>query len=192
MIETFPSLLFLIGARGSGKSTVGRLLAQRLCWQFLDADDCLEKAAGRTIATIFAVEGETAFRDREAMILGELCQRTEHVIATGGGVVLRPANRTLLRQSGFAVWLQASPEAAFARLSADPATQERRPNLTSVGGFEELRTIIAAREPLYRECADFTLDTAALSPDAAANAILTAWRSTFRSSFGASSSSSSA
>ncbi|HEY2908845.1 MAG TPA: shikimate kinase [Gemmataceae bacterium] len=189
---TSSSLLFLIGARGSGKSTVGRVLAQRLGWPFLDADDCLEEASGRAIAAIFAKEGEKSFRDREAAILADLSQRTQHVIATGGGVVLRPANRIVLKNRGFVAWLQTSPEAAFARLQADPTTPERRPNLTPAGGLEELRTILAAREPLYRDCADFALDTAALSPDAAAAAILTAWRSTSRSSSGASSSSSSA
>lgn len=185
------ALLFLIGARGSGKSTVGRLLAERLGWSFADADECLEAAAGKSIAAIFSEEGETAFRDRESTVLAELCQRHNCVAATGGGVVLRPGNRDLLR-CGFTAWLQVSPEAAFVRLQADPTTAARRPNLTPAGGLEELRTVIAAREPLYRACADFALDAAALSPEAAADAIFTAWRSTFRSCSGASSSSSSA
>jgi shikimate kinase len=166
--------LFLIGARGTGKSTVGRALAARIGWAFVDADEHLEAVAGRTIAEVFQAEGEAGFRDREAATLAELSGRKQHVIATGGGVVLRPENREKLK-SGFVVWLQATPEAAFARLQSDPTTASRRPNLTSTGGIEELRTLIAAREPLYRDAADFTLDTAYLSPDAAANAILTAW-----------------
>jgi shikimate kinase len=169
-------ILFLIGARGTGKSTVGRVLARRLGWSFVDADEHLEAAAGRTIADIFSTEGEAGFRDRESAVLRELAGRTETVIATGGGVILRPENRLQL-QSGFTVWLQATPEAAFARMQADPSTASRRPNLTSTGGLDELRTLMAIREPLYRETADFALDTANLSPEAAADAILTAWNS---------------
>lgn len=169
-----PPLLFLIGPRGSGKSTVGRALAGRLGWGFADADERLEAAAGRTIADIFAAEGEVGFRDREAATLAELAALTNHVVATGGGVVLRPANRDRLR-AGFVVWLTTSPEAAFARLQGDPTTAARRPNLTPKGGLEEVRTLIAAREPLYRECADFVIDTDRLSPDTVADAILRAW-----------------
>jgi shikimate kinase len=169
------TLLFLIGSRGTGKSTVGRLLADRLGWGFVDADVHLEAAAGRTIADVFAAEGEAGFRDREAAALAELAARTRHVVATGGGVVLRPANRELLRNSGFIAWLTAPPEAAFARLQGDPTTAARRPNLTPTGGLEEVRTLIAAREPLYRACAHFAVDTDRQSPEAVADAILTAW-----------------
>lgn len=168
------STLFLIGARGTGKSTVGRALAAKLGWGFVDADEHLESAAGASIADIFKTEGEAGFRDRESSTLAELAGRENHVIATGGGVVLREANRERL-QNGFVVWLRATPEAAFARMQGDPTTAARRPNLTSAGGVEELRTLMATREPLYRDVADFTLDTANLSPEAATDAILTAW-----------------
>ncbi|HEY3788323.1 MAG TPA: shikimate kinase, partial [Urbifossiella sp.] len=107
-------------------------------------------------------------------ILAELSVLANHVIATGGGVVLREANRELLRRTGCIAWLQSAPETALARLQADPTTVSRRPNLTPAGGLEELRTLIVAREPLYRECADFSIDTAALSPEAVAAAILSA------------------
>lgn len=192
--SALSSLLLMIGARGTGKSTVGREIAARLGWTFVDADERIEAAAGKTIAEIFAAEGEVGFRDREAAVLAELCGLQRHVIATGGGVVLRPANREQLKQSGFVAWLTASPEAAFARLQADPTTATRRPNLTSTGGLDELRTLMAAREPLYRECADFAIDTYSLSPEAIADAILTAWNSgsKARPSSGAPSSSSSA
>lgn len=124
-------LLFLIGYRGSGKTTVGRILADRLGWAFVDADDRTEAAAGKSIAAIFAAEGEAGFRAREADTLAVLCRLTNHVVATGGGVVLRPANRELLRSVGFVAWLVASPEAAWERLTADPTTSDRRPNLTA-------------------------------------------------------------
>lgn len=189
-----PSHLILIGARGTGKSTVGRALAARLGWAFVDADERIEADAGKSIAEIFSAEGEAGFRDREATVLAELCQREKHVLATGGGVVLRPANRELLKASGFVAWLTASPEAAFARLQADPTTASRRPKLTAQGGIEEVRTLMAARAPLYRECADFAIATGALSPEAVADAILSAWNSGSKAppSSGASSSSSSA
>lgn len=169
------SRLFLIGYRGTGKSTVGPILAQRLGWAFADADERTETTAGKSIAAIFAAEGEAGFRDRESATLAELCCRENHVVATGGGVILRDANRRLLRASGFVVWLSASPETIWERLQTDPSTLARRPNLTSSGGLDEIRVLLAAREPLYRGTADFAIATEALSPDAAADAILSAW-----------------
>ncbi len=168
--------VILIGYRGTGKSTVGRLVASRLGWDFADADECLESAAGRSIAEVFAGEGEAGFREREAVILAQLCRRDRLVIATGGGAVLRSANRALLRSAGFVAWLTASPETLWDRLRGDPASGRRRPNLTPAGGLDEVRTLLAARTPLYAELADFVCDTEALSPEAAADAILTAWR----------------
>jgi len=170
-----PSLIFLIGSRGTGKTTAGRLLAARLGWAFADADERVEAAAGTSIADIFAAQGEASFRDRESAALAELCVLTNHVVATGGGVVLRPSNRELIRRAGFVAWLTATPETAFARLQSDPTTAARRPNLTATGGLEEVRGLIAAREPLYRECGDLMIPTYAPSPDAVAAAILTAW-----------------
>jgi shikimate kinase len=168
-------LILLVGPRGSGKSTVGPALAAKLGWAFADADELVEATAGRSITSLFAAEGEAGFRDRESAALGELCGRTNHVIATGGGAVLREANRDLLKRSGFVAWLTVPPEVAYARMTADPTTAARRPNLTAAGGVEEVRALIAAREPLYRAAADFTCDTAGRSPDEAAAAILTAW-----------------
>ena len=188
-----PPLLYLIGARGTGKSTVGRVLATRLGWGFIDADERLEAAAGKTIAEIFAAEGEQGFRDRESAVLAELAGLSRHVIATGGGIVLREANRELLRRSGTVVWLTATPEIANVRLSTDPTTAARRPNLTPQGGIEEMRAVMAAREPLYREVAQIIVDTASPSPESIADAILTAWNggTTSRPSSGAPSPSSS-
>jgi shikimate kinase len=186
-------LLFLIGYRGTGKTTVGRLLADRLGWDFADADDHVEAAAGRSIADVFAAEGEPGFRDREAAALADLCRRDRHVVSTGGGVILRPANRDLLRSAGLVVWLTADPETIWTRLQTDPTTAARRPKLTAAGGVEEVRELLAAREPLYRETAALRIPTDALSPEAVADAILSSWTggSTCRSSPGACSSSSS-
>jgi shikimate kinase len=175
--------ILLVGPRGSGKSTVGPALARALGWAFADADELVEATAGMSIADLFKAEGEAGFRDRESAALAELCGRPDHVVATGGGVVLRPANRDLLARSGFVAWLTVPPDVAFERMQADPTTAGRRPNLTALGGVAEVRELIAAREPLYRAVADFTCDTAGRSPADAAAAILTAWTN-FRSSSG--------
>ncbi|HTU93040.1 MAG TPA: shikimate kinase [Gemmataceae bacterium] len=156
--------LFLIGPRGSGKSTVAQLLARELGWDWLDADDELEKRYGRSIRAIFAAEGEAGFRDKESAILAELCRLPRHVLATGGGVVLRESNRSLLRASGRVVWLSADVETLWQRVLADGATAERRPPLT-VGGRAEIEEILRMREPLYRQCADFIVQTAGRGPN---------------------------
>jgi len=165
------SLLFLIGPRGSGKSTVARLLAQQLSWAWLDADDELEKRHGQSIRAIFAAEGEVGFRDKEAAILTELSRLRQHVIGTGGGVVLRESNRELLRASGRVVWLTADVETLWQRLQGDRSTAERRPALT-VGGREEIAEILRVREPLYRRCADLVVETAGRSPAEIADEVL--------------------
>jgi shikimate kinase len=169
-----PNCIILIGYRGSGKTTVGRLLAQQLGWDFADADDHIETTAGKSIAAIFKDEGEPGFRDREAAALADLCQRQRIVIATGGGAVLRPANRELLRNSGFIAWLTTAPTTSWERLQGDATTASRRPNLTTSGGLEEVQTLIAARTPIYRELSHFSIDTDTESPEAVASAILTA------------------
>lgn len=176
------NLILLVGPRGSGKSTVGPALARLLGWGFADADELVESSAGKSIADIFKAEGEPGFRDRESAALAEVCAKPNHVVATGGGVVLREANRELLKRSGFVAWLTVTPDVAFSRMTADPTTAGRRPNLTAAGGLAELRELIAAREPLYRAVADFTCDTAGRSPDEAAAAILTAWTNSRSSS----------
>jgi shikimate kinase len=169
------SRIILIGYRGTGKTTVGGLLAARLGWEFADADDLIEALAGTSVAAIFAAEGEAGFRDREAAALRELCRRERLVLATGGGAVLRQANRDLLRGAGLVAWLTAGPETIWARLRGDPATAARRPNLTLAGGIDEVQNLLAAREPLYRELAHVAVDADAPSPEAVADAIFTAW-----------------
>jgi shikimate kinase len=166
--------LYLIGYRGSGKSTVGRALARLAKLPFFDADVELERAAGKTIRQIFLDDGEPAFRDLEAATLRQLSESAGAIIATGGGIVLREENRELLKSTGFIVWLDAPAEILAARILGDTTTAERRPNL-SVGGREEIIELLARREPLYRECAHLRIDAADRSPDALAETILTAW-----------------
>ncbi len=157
-------MIFLIGPRGSGKSTVAVLLAEQLGWGWADADACLEERAGRSIRQVFAEEGEAGFREREAAVLAELCGRERCVVATGGGVVLRDDNRARLRAAGRCVWLTADAATLRRRLQGDATTTERRPDLT-VGGIAEIEEVLRVREPLYRACSDLWVDTADREPD---------------------------
>jgi shikimate kinase len=164
----------LIGYRGTGKSTVARLVADRLGWSWVDADACVEEHANRTIREIFAAEGEAGFRDRESALLSELTGRDHTVIATGGGAVLRPENRRCIRRCGFTAWLVASPSTIQQRISQDSSSASRRPPLTNHGSLGEICQLLSDRAPLYRECADLILDTDRLSPDEVAQQIVQA------------------
>jgi shikimate kinase len=166
----------LIGYRGTGKSTVARLVAQRLGWQWIDADSRVEELAGRTIREIFQAEGESGFRDRESAVIRELTARDRQVIAAGGGAILRPENCQAIKSAGMVVWLFAAPDTIERRLAADPTTAARRPALTSSGGSEEIRRLLGEREPLYRSCADLIVETDQLSPEQIAERIVEAFR----------------
>ena len=156
-------MLSLIGYRGTGKSTVGMRLARRLKWDWLDADNELERRAGRTIKQIFATDGEPTFRQLEREVLIELLSRQRLVLSTGGGCVLNADTRRDLCAAGPVVWLKASVETIASRILLDKTTKARRPNLTAAGGIDEIRTLLAQREPLYRACATITIDTEELS-----------------------------
>jgi shikimate kinase len=167
--------LALVGPRGTGKTTIGRILAERLGRPFLDADIELERMVGRSIAAIFAEEGEPSFRDWEERILAELTRRGPSVLATGGGVVLRPSNRQRLWAFGLVIWLRAEPEVLATRLLSDPRGLAGRPALTAAGTLAEIAAVAEARAPLYREVADLVIDTGGQTPSEVADAILDAW-----------------
>jgi len=150
--------IFLVGYRGSGKTTVAAAIAQRLGWNWVDADAELERKHSKTIKQIFADDGETAFRDYEADILMQIVGGDRQIVALGGGVVLREANCQLLRKHGKVIWLKAPAEVLFERIKSDITTAERRPNLTAQGGIEEIRTLMAKREPLYAAVADLEVE----------------------------------
>ncbi len=135
--------LLLIGYRGTGKTAVARIVAQRLGWDAIDADEELERRAKKSIAQIFADDGEPTFRDLESHVLADLVKLDRKVISLGGGVVLRPDNRTLIKSAGAVVWLVASPETCLARIADDTATAARRPNLTARGGLDEIRAVVS-------------------------------------------------
>lgn len=149
-----PNLL-LVGPMGAGKTAIGRRLAERFSLRFVDADLYLEQSAGASIASIFENSGEAGFREREAATLAELLAQEGLLVSTGGGVVLRAGNRALLRERGFVVYLQVSVPAQLTRLARDRS----RPLLLRGDRAQILQTLSAARDPLYREVADLTLDT---------------------------------
>ncbi len=167
--------LVLIGLRGTGKTTVARLLAQRLGWPWFDADIEIERRAGKSIAKIFADDGEQAFRDWESRVVADLAQHVRAVLALGGGAVVRPENRAAIRQQGRVVWLTGTPEVLWQRIQADHETASRRPNLTSSGGITEIIATLDARHEIYRACADLEVDTDATTPEQVAETILAKW-----------------
>jgi shikimate kinase/3-dehydroquinate synthase len=158
--------LYLIGNMGSGKTTVGRLVAQRLGAPFYDLDQRIEQATGQTIAKLFAQQGEEAFRQLERKALAETLLLPDGIVATGGGVVLDERNRKAMRLLGWVVYLRAAPETLWQRLQH--ATD--RPLLRAESPYETLQAIAQAREPLYQE-ADWVIETDALSPEEVAEAI---------------------
>jgi shikimate kinase len=168
--------LALIGYRGSGKSTVGRILARCLDRTFLDADLEIAAQAGRSIPAIFAEWGEPAFRDWEQEVLAEVTSlHPTAILATGGGAVLREANRRRIYEFGFVVWLTAHPSELSRRLGSDSLSLTERPTLTTAGTLEEIPQVLAARTPLYRGLADAVIETGDKSPGDVANAILSCW-----------------
>ncbi|MEX0678142.1 MAG: shikimate kinase [Pirellulales bacterium] len=164
--------LVLIGLRGSGKTAVARIVAERLGWPHFDADAEIESRAGKSIAEIFAADGEAAFRDWEVQVVADLAASDAAVIALGGGAVMRPENRAAIALRGRVVWLTASPETLWRRIEADRHSAARRPNLTPGGGITEIIATLDARGAIYRQCAHLVLDTEAKTPDQIADAIL--------------------
>ncbi|HWL74749.1 MAG TPA: shikimate kinase [Burkholderiaceae bacterium] len=156
--------LVLIGYRGTGKTTVARHLGLSLGWPWLDADVELEFRAGKSISAIFADDGEEAFRDLESEVLVDLSRMDQHVLALGGGAVLRDQNRQMISKLGKVVWLKASPTTILKRLARDATTAGRRPNLTAGGGRAEVEQLLAMRAPIYRECAHLEVDTEGRTP----------------------------
>lgn len=165
-----PINVALIGYRGTGKSTVARLVAARLGWEWHDADAEIERRAGKSIRQIFDDEGEPVFRDWETAVVRDLAQRERCVLALGGGAVVREQNRAFLAGS-IVVWLRAEPATLARRIAGDASTTDRRPNLTAHGGVEEIERLMAAREPIYHGLARHAVETEGKSPDEVADII---------------------
>lgn len=154
-------IVFLVGGRGAGKTTVGRALARELSCAFTDMDEFLCARAGMSVADMVAAEGWEGFRARECAALREAVAEAGEsgVIATGGGAVLDAGNREFLRANGVVVWLSLPPEAAARRLAQSPLAAQR-PSLTGKSMLEEVREVMEARAPLYAACAHHTVDAA--------------------------------
>ncbi len=167
--------IFLIGARGCGKTTVGQKLAEACQFDFIDTDLVLQQRAQKSIADIVAKEGWPAFRALETKTLQSVTA-PRAVIATGGGIILAPVNRDFLRESGIVIYLKAPVSVLAGRLEAFPEASQR-PTLTGKPISEEVREVLAQRDALYRETAHFTVD-AACEPDDVVALILAAMATT--------------
>ena len=159
--------LYLVGMMGSGKTSTGRPLAERLGYGFVDADAVIEQAAGCSIPEIFERDGEAGFRSLESQVLNAISQRHSLVVATGGGVVTRPENWGLLH-SGIVIWLDVVPEQLIQRLRADNTV---RPLLQTDDPEAALNALLNQRRPLYAE-ADLTVVINKEPPETVADGIL--------------------
>jgi shikimate kinase len=148
-------MIAMVGMPGSGKSTVGRHLSRLLGWQFVDSDIEIERALGESIRAHFEKAGEDSFRDVESQVIADLARRERTVLATGGGAVLREQNRRCLTEHCHVVYLRATPEDLARRLRHDT----HRPLLQGGDHVQKLRDLFQVRDPLYREVAEFTIDT---------------------------------
>ena len=161
--------LYLVGMMGAGKSAVGRPLAEALGYRFLDADTALEQVAGRSIPDLFAAEGEAGFRDLETQVISGIAQWHSLVVATGGGIVLRPENWGVMRQ-GVVIWLDAPEPLLLERLRHDPTP---RPLLQSEDPAGRLSQLLEQRRPLYDQ-ADLRIPQAGETPEQVAALVLEA------------------
>ena len=162
----------LIGYRAAGKSTLGRLLAQRLGWTCLDIDRGIEERSGKSVKALFE-QGDQVYRDVESAVVASMCRRDQCVIAFGAGSLMRPQNRIWACRNSIVFYLELPAAALWDRILADPASPETRPNL-SCGGLREVEEMLEQRAPAYRECADHVLDGSG-TPERLAEEVLAAW-----------------
>ena len=170
--------LILIGLRGSGKSTVGRILSERLGWNFCDSDVIVQERSGMTIRELFESRGEAEFRKLESVVVIECVSGDQTIVATGGGAVLNPLNVAAMKRNGFVVHLTADPTELWRRISQDAASMETRPKLVAgaYSGIDELKKLMLARAGVYAQARDVEVDVEERSPDEVADAVLVLMR----------------
>jgi len=160
--------IFLIGLMGAGKSTVGKVLAKKLGRRFLDADHVIEERCGVKIPVIFEMEGEAGFRKREAQVIREITAEHDIVLATGGGAILFPENREVLRERGTVIYLHANPNELWHRTKGG----DGRPLLRNGDAKKILENFYTIRDPLYREIADHVIETGKPSVNQLVNTLI--------------------
>ncbi|MBI5864596.1 MAG: shikimate kinase [Planctomycetes bacterium] len=166
--------IILIGARGAGKTTVGRALALRLERPFIDIDEWIERFSGRSIRTLFAETGESGFRNLESSVIHRILQQDGQVVSVGGGAVMLRENRDWMHAGGQVLWLKADVEELVRRVASDPRSGGQRPALTALPPLEEMREILSQREPLYEQLADLAVETDSRRPEEIVGQIM-AW-----------------
>jgi shikimate kinase len=147
--------IYLIGLMGSGKTTLGKSLAKKLNRPFIDTDQLIEQKSGVDVSMIFEFEGETGFRERETKLLSEIALKKDHIVSTGGGIILSKYNRDVIAKSGIIFYLKTQPAELFIRLQND----KTRPLLQGANLKEKLTKIYAERCALYEMTADYIIET---------------------------------
>lgn len=155
-MSIMKELIVFVGPMGAGKTTIGKILAKELGFQFYDSDKEIEKKTGANIPWIFDVEGESGFRDRESAVINELSELKRAVLATGGGAMMRPENRDAVTKSGYVIYLNTSVDQQFHRTHKD----KNRPLLQGQNdAYKVLSDLYELRDPIYRSVADLIIDT---------------------------------
>ena len=154
-----PKSIIFVGPMGAGKTTIGRQVAKALGWKFFDSDKEIEKRTGASIPLIFELEKEEGFRKRESAMIEELASKEDIVLATGGGAVLNEQNRKILTNHGIVIYLCAPVEQLVRRTAKD----KNRPLLQTDDPKKTIRDLLETRDPLYREVANYVIETSGLS-----------------------------
>lgn len=158
-------IIYLTGYRATGKTSTGKALAEKLGISFIDADEELVRIEGRTVAEMVADKGWDYFRDRESEVLKQISFSESCVVATGGGVILRPENIDVMQKTGRVIWLKAGIETIAARMTGDAMTANQRPSLSGKGVIDEIRDVLEQRLPLYEKAAQLVIDTDGKNPE---------------------------
>lgn len=166
--------LVLIGLRGSGKTTVGRLVAERLGWRLLDTDTLVQERSRKTIRELFVQGGESLFRELEALVVRDCAAQDRTVVACGGGVVLDPRNVAALRGNGFVVHLTADPVELYARISGDASSAQTRPALLpqARSGLDELKELALVRAAAYAQARHAEVPVGGRTPEEIADTVV--------------------